>query len=235
VVSYRDNVIPSNSLERGALFQAKRLHRSARGGAFTLYDTFKYFDPEQLRRLAEREKSDLIRKDHTDCSWDMSFCFYLFYCPRPEAYDRQSQEDLRCYAIPTFKEYYFHHLELSFDGLAEVHHLFDTASDPARHFPAVLTSRIGWLVDKYFEERDGKLKGPHSHEPVLARHVYERLWDHVMPFSWFLVYRMLLGDSGSCGLNALRLVRGQLGDSDEVTVMPRYVLALGVEVGTPRG
>ena len=113
--------------------------------------------------------------------------------------------------------------------------LFETASDPTRHFPAVLTSRIGWLVDKNFEERDGKLKDRHSHESLLTRHVYERLWDDVMPLSWFLVYRMLLGNSGSCGLNALRLVRGQLGDSDEVTVVPRYVITLAVEVGTQRG
>ena len=155
VVSYRDNVVPSNSFERGALLQAKRLHRSAHSGAFTLYDAFKYFDQEQLRRLAEREESDLIRNDRYDCSWDRTFCFYLFYCPRPQAYDRQSQEDLRCYAIPTFNEYYFHHLEMSFHELAEVHHLFETASDPTRHFPAVLTSRIGWLVEAYFEKRKG--------------------------------------------------------------------------------
>jgi hypothetical protein len=234
VVSYRDNVTPSNSFERGALFQAKRLHRSRHGAAFSLYDAFKEFKVGQLHGLVELQDGHFIDKERYDWRYDQ-LCFYLFFCPRPQGYDQQSQEDLRVYAIPTFHEHYFHHPECSFPELAEAHHALQTASDPTRHFPALLASHVGWLWEEYLE-RDGETyREKTKHGPLLARHVYERLWDDVAPLSWFLVYRMLLGRTGSCGENALRIARGEFDEGHELRVLPRYVVTLGIQVGTSRG
>ena len=56
------------------------------------------------------------------------------------------------------------------------------------------------------------------------------------PFSWFIVYRMLLGEAGCAGDEALALVKGEREEQDtEVPVLLEYVLTVQVEVGTPRG
>jgi hypothetical protein len=234
VISYQDNVSPSNSFERGAIFQAKRLHRSRRSSDYTLYDAFKAFNAKQLLGLVELEDGHFVEKDDFDWRYD-EFCFYLLFCPRPQAYDRQSQEDLCTYAIPTFHEYYFRHPEIPFHQLAEGYHALETASDPTRHFPALLTSCIGWLRDEYLTKDGERYRESPRHDRLLARSVYEHLWDDVTPFSWFLVYRMLLGHTGSSGRNALRIARGESDNQQEFGIVPRYVMTLGIQVGTPRG
>ena len=91
VVVYRDHLQPENSFERGALFEAKRLYRSRYGDKYSLYDTFNELRTDQLLRLAKLEADESIKKEEADDNlpWDGRFCFYLFYCPRLEAYEEQ--------------------------------------------------------------------------------------------------------------------------------------------------
>jgi len=241
IISHRDYVRPSNSFERAVLFQAKRLHRSGNRADFSLHDAFGAFDQQQLKQLSDLIRGPLMKDGQLGCDWDGTFCYYLFYCPRLEAYDPQSREDLAYYTTPGGGWLDgWNRMEMQFHALAEAQLLLEVSSDPTRHFPAMLASPLDWLVQMYFVNRDNILQSSGNHEKVLARHVYERLWtgyhrEAVIPFSWFLVYHMLLGRSGSCSPNALRIARGLIRDDEDVPVRPRYVITLRSQAGRERG
>src|SRR5580698_1406089 len=80
---------PTESFSKAALFQAKRLYCQARRGpTYSADDRFVKFDPDQLLRIAE------LSERHSN------LLYYLFYCPRPEAYDVQSRQTLRYFTLP---------------------------------------------------------------------------------------------------------------------------------------
>jgi hypothetical protein len=236
VVKYTDNVQPRDSFTRGALFQAKRLYASATGRAYSVDDSFKEFDLAQLQRLNQIEtrlasqaaqvrgpSSDVIPGAFTH----HGLCHYLFYCPRIEHYDALSTEAIQRNLIPG--DGYF---DYSF-GL----HLYEFASDPGRHVPGLLASRLDWLLANYSgtsQSNRGVRSGSKTKPTV--REVFERLWNEVTPFSWFIVYGMLLGGAGSSEKAGIDLVRGASVDEDaDLPVAPRYVLTVEVQVGSVRG
>lgn len=228
IVSYRDHLIPASSFESGVLFQAKRLFTSAwpREFSYSLESKFESFDFEQLLRLAVLNRDGRYR-DERHHPRNGSFCHYLFYCPRPEAYDELSREEVHRYLVPAGDIFDY----------ARGWHLYDLASDPDRHVPGLVAADVRWFEGKYVEWRDQG--GPRIREkpkPPSARDVFQGMWDHTHPLSWFLVYGMLLGHWGSSSSQALALVRGEVADQDtETPILPRYVVTVRVEHGTARG
>jgi hypothetical protein len=61
--------------------------------------------------------------------------------------------------------------------------------------------------------------------------------DETDPFSWFWVYGMLMGRSGSSDRQALSLVMGNadVAIQTDFPILPRYVMTIRIEVGTQRG
>ncbi len=114
-------------------------------------------------------------------------------------------------------------------------HYNDFFSDPQRHVPGLLTSSVPSLFQKRFKRTRGgkilRIKGaklPSAHEVISA------MWEDTEPLSWFLVYEMLIGRHGASSPQALSLVRGEVTDANlSSPILPRYVLTLHVEVGTP--
>jgi len=220
IVSYRDHLVPAHSFESGALFQAKRLFPSPRRGesTYSLDGRFESFDFEQLLRLVVLEG---------DAHHHGGFCHYLFYCPRPEAYDELSREEVHRYLVPSGDIFDY----------ARGWHLYDLASDPERHVPGLIAAGMHWLEDKYIEWPDqGGPRICEKRETPSARDVFQEMWGQAHPLSWFLVYGMLLGHRGSSSSQDLALVRGEMPNQDtEIPVLPKYVVTVRVESGTAHG
>jgi len=131
------------------LLQAKRLYSSSKEGNYSLDDKFKAFEFDQLRKLAQIEErfSDLHRgPDRHPCR---GLCHYLFYCPRPQAYDERSREDIYRYLNPGTNIFDY----------ARGWHLYEFASDPARHVPGIIASDLYWLVEYGHGPSAGRCKG----------------------------------------------------------------------------
>jgi len=228
VVSYRDHLVPTHSFESGVLFQAKRLFPSPRRGesTYSLDGRFESFDFEQLLRLAVLERDTHHRRERRHPQ-NGGLCHYLFYCPRPEAYDEPSREEVHRYLVPSGDIFDY----------ARGWHLYELASDPARHIPGLIATDVHWLEGKYLEWPDQG--GPRICEKrgtLSARDVFQEMWGHAHPLSWFLVYGMLLGNRGSSSSQDLALVRGEMPNQDaETPVLPRYVVTVRVESGTAHG
>jgi len=145
IVSYRDNVLPKRSFEKGALFQAKKLYRSEQTTPYSLHDSFKEFDAEQLLRLAELQNEDdeMAEKRHRH-KFHSSLSHYLFYCPRLDGYDERSREEIHYFFIPSSDIFDF----------AEGWHKYELANSPDRHVPGILASAIDWLVNEHLERHE---------------------------------------------------------------------------------
>lgn len=228
IVSYRDHLVPGHSFESGVLFQAKKLFPSPRRGesAYSLDGRFESFDFKQLLRLVVLGR-DARRREETHPLRDESLCHYLFYCPRPEAYDELSREEVHRYLVPSGDIFDY----------AKGWHLYELASDPDRHVPGLIAADVRWLEGKYVEWPDQG--GPRIQKKrgiPSARDVFQAMWGHAQPLSWFLVYGMLLGHRGSTASHDLALVRGEMPDQDsETPILPKYVVTVRVESGTVHG
>ena len=235
VVVYQDNIVPENSFEKGALFQAKRLYATNIHQSYNLDDKFNEFDTEQLVQLIHVAETNSKLGDYPQIiPWRryQNLCYYLFYCPRPDGYEERSREQLWSYVIPPFRNHWFFHGLHDGEDFLEVMHIYELASDHQRHTPGLLASKIEWLGEKYLEIENSEIKiRPRIPKPS-AREAFEHLWTQVFPFSWFVVYRMLLGREGSSGPGAVRLVRGQNINSP---ILPRYILTIHAEAGTRQG
>lgn len=229
IVSYRDHLVPAHSFESGVLFQAKRLFPSSRHGelAYTLGGRFESFDFEQLLRLSKLEGGSRHERKRMSHMRQGSLCHYLFYCPRPEAYDESSREEVHRYLVPSGDIFDY----------AKGWHLYEVASDPDRHVPGLVATELHWAESRYLEFPDpgGPILRPKPDTPC-ARDVFQSMWHHSHPLSWFLVYGMLLGDRGTSSPDDLALVRGEAQKQDaETPILPRYVVTVRVESGTARG
>jgi hypothetical protein len=245
IIDYRDNFDSKNSFQKGAMFQAKKLYGTKGHQRYSLSDCFDELDPDQLHRMVDVASDGSLNKDPIYPEHSNGDVFhYLFYCPRVEAYDEPSQEEVWHHVIPSghrlFRYWRHHPMEWFEEGplfLAEAQHLHEYASDPARHFPGMIVSEIDWLKHEYLGN-DDKSQSHHKRKPrTAARDVYQRLWHQTDPLSWFLVYGMLMGRRGSSGKRALELVRGnaEAAAQTDLPVLPRYVMTVRVEVGTQRG
>jgi hypothetical protein len=226
IIRYDNHFRTGESFAKAALFQAKRLYGSARRESrYSERDAFQSLDGQQLLRIIELSEkySDLL--------------YYLFYCPRPEAYDDYSRAALRHLTIPILPLRHHHPLHWieEFGFLSWWTHLTEYASDPARHFPGLLASKIYWLRERYFDKSSAagatsrwvaKPKVP----ALSVRELYERLWNDVYALSWFLVYGMMMGYDGSAADAALGLARGD-EMSQELGLAPRYTMELRITVG----
>lgn len=241
VLDYRDNFNPRNSFQKGAMFQAKKLYGDKHHQRYTLNNCFDELDSDQLRRLIDMAHDDSLNKDELHPEHSNGDLFhYLFYCPRVEAYDEPSQEEVWHHVIPSgHRRYGYHPMKWFEEGplfMSETQHLHEYASDPDRHFPGLIVSDIGWIEHEYFGNGDKAM--PHKRKPrTTARDVYQRLWNQTDPLSWFLVYGMLMGRRGSSGSRALALVKGEAEKAPQTDfpILPRYVMTVRVEVGTQRG
>lgn len=141
--------------------------------------------------------------------------YYLFYCPRQEVYDERTRRKLRYFTLPNPHWRHFHpmHMMEDNDFLLEWSHIVEYASDPNRHFPGLIASRIHWLLS-----------------PPTVSDVYEKMWDDTHALSWFIVYRMLAGHEGSSQDDAISIARGD-GRSQELGIAPRYTLEPRIRVG----
>ncbi len=225
IVSYRDHLVPAHSFESGVLFQAKRLFPSTRRGEspYSLDGRFESFDFEQLLRLAVLERDARYQEEHHHPR-NGSLCHYLFYCPRPEAYDDPSREEIHRYLVPSGDIFDY----------AKGWHLYELASDPDRHVPGLVAADVHWLEGKYVEWPDqGGPRICERPETPSARDVFQEMWGHAHPLSWFLVYGMLLDHRGSSSSQDLAVVRGEMPNQDsETPILPRYVVTVRVELGT---
>lgn len=228
IVAYRDNVIPNRSFEKGALFQAKKLYRARADHPYTLHDSFKEFDPDQLLRLLKVFPNDEMNElphhkgDHCD-----NFCHYLFYCPRLDGYDEQSRQDIQHLIIPSSDIFDY----------AEGWHRYDLANDPNRHAPGLLASRLGWLVNEYIDIQQDRqfVTKPRKDKPT-AQQAFQHYWDDVYSLSWYIVYKMLMGDGGCSDSISMSIVRGNEKEQNtDNPILPNYVMTLRVEAGNPRG
>jgi hypothetical protein len=204
VVSYRDHIAPETSFSKGALLQAKRLYAKKGAENYDLSDQFREFDFDQLARLTQ------VQRSFENCI----VCYYLFYCPRPAAYQDRSLSEIHRYLACGGDLYDY----------AMGWHLYEYSSDPERHVPGLLVSRLEWFDDLPIARLNKRLP--------TARDAFQRHWGSVCPLSWFIVYGMLLGGSGCASDAAVRLVRGQAEVADP-PVLPRYVITIEVEVGQP--
>jgi hypothetical protein len=211
VIAYQDHLIPTNSFDRCDLLQAKKLyHRHLfRSGQYTLNDAFKAFNTDQLKTLSALQDTFSDTEDGFGC--------YLFYLPRPDGYENIDREAVYHYLVPT-----------DYHGVsAQGRHLYEYASDPDRYVPGLIASQLDWLKREYL----GNSK-PKSPNPT-ARQVFEQSWQETFPFSWYIVYRILMGNAGSSKPSAIDFVRGQSNDLDFSDFsFPRYTLTVSVSVGT---
>ncbi len=118
IVDYHDNLTPRNSFQKGALFQAKKLYNRRDHERYSITDCFDEFDPDQLRRMLEMAadpsfNADPARPENSDGD----LFHYLFYCPRVEAYDEPSQEELWHHVIRASHRLfgYWHHHPMWFE------------------------------------------------------------------------------------------------------------------------
>ena len=113
-------------------------------------------------------------------------------------------------------------------------HLEEYASDPNRHFPGLMASKLYWLQNEYLEHQDGSSSirwAAKSKQPApTVRSVYERMWNDTQALSWFIVYQMLQGREGSSSDEAVSMARGE-GASQDFGIAPRYTMELRVSVG----
>lgn len=219
IVEYRDYLAGAVTFTRGALFQAKRLYSGRPGQPYSLDDSFREFDVDQLERLVALEEETPLGPDDGPRRGrhpgQQPWCHYLFYCPASESYDKNSRERVRRLCLPN---------DDIFD-YAKGWHLYEYASSPSRPIPGLVVSQPSWLIN---ETRSGKGK---QFRPK-AREVFERFWGESQPFSWFLVYDMLRGRAGTSADSALRVVRGQAPtDTEQAPLLPRYVLTVRVQFG----
>lgn len=226
IIRYDNFYRPDESFSKAALFQAKRLYcRQRNGQAYSEQDRFEKLDVAQLERIAD------LGDRHNN------LIYYLFYCPRPEAYDEQSRKTLRYFSLPNshWRDMHpFHWIE-EYGFLPWWAHVEEYAADPNRHFPGLIASRAYWLQTRYLEKQSsssntarwiGKPKQP---SPT-ARDVYERLWNDAHALSWFLVYRMLTGSEGSSAPEAIGIATGDATAMD-LGIAPRYTMQLRISVG----
>jgi len=229
VLRYDNFFRPNESFSKAALFQAKRLFCASRnhGLSYSEDDRFESFDLKQLLRIVS------LSEKHS------RLLYYLFYCPRPEAYDEQTRRKLRYFTLPNSHWRHFHpmHMMEEFGFLPWWSHVQEYASDPNRHFPGLIASSIYWLQNQYLEKdqsstskSDGRWTVKPKHSPPTVRDVYERMWDDTHAFSWFIVYRMLTGHEGSSQDDAIGIARGD-GMSQELGIAPRYTMELRITVG----
>lgn len=232
VLRYDNFFRPSESFSKAALFQAKRLFcaQGNHGPSYSEEDRFESFDTKQLLRIVN------LSEKHS------SLIYYLFYCPRPEAYDEQTRRKLRYFTLPNSHWRNFHpmHMMEEFGFLPWWSHIEEYSSDPQRHFPGLIASRVQWLQNQYLErEQSASSKNDRSwtvkpkHPAPTVREVYERMWDDTHAFSWFIVYRMLTGHEGSTQDDAISIARGE-GISHELGIAPRYTMELRITVGGDR-
>lgn len=223
-----DNFFRSDeSFTKAALFQAKRLycaHRTRRQ-AYSEQDRFEGFDTKQLLRIID------LTERHS------SLLYFLFYCPRPEAYDEQSRRVLRYLTLPNSQWRSFHpfHWMEEYGFLPWWSHVEEYASDPARHFPGLIASKTYWLREAYLEKQksptgDARWAVKPKERPPSVREVYDRMWGETHALSWFIVYRMLTGCEGASSDEALGLAQGD-AMSQELGVAPRYTLEIRITVG----
>ena len=220
IVEYRDHIGDGESFTSGALFQAKRLYPRSLGQPFTLEDTFKEFDLDQLQRLTALQGTA-----HREGPRDMpgsaeGWCFYLFYCPRAESYDDNSRERARRLALPN-------------DNIFDYSmgwHLYEFASNPERQIPGLVVSQLSWLAELARTEPSVS-RQPRSTKLPTAAAVFQRLWGETHPFSWFLVYHLLTRRAGTTSDSALSIIRGHPDQSAEAPTLPRYVLTVRVQLG----
>lgn len=229
VVTYSDHVVPAHSFERGVLFQAKRLFASARRGStpYSLDDRFESFEFDQLVRIATLDRNKGRGEMPHDMPLDGGVFHYLFYCPRPEAFNERSREEIHRYLIPSGNIFDY----------AMGWHLYEIASDPDRHSPGLIATSVRWLAERYLEwpEHSGPRVREKKRKPS-ARDVFEQMWNEAHPLSWFLVYGMLLDRRGSSTPADLALVRGEtVAENVDTLVLPRYVVTVRVEAGTAQG
>jgi len=228
IVNYRDNITYNRSFEKGALFQAKKLYRSSPDQLYSLHDKFKEFDADQLLRFLKLQTDDEMREMHHHKSdLHSSLCHYLLYCPRIDGYDEQAREEVHHFIIPSSDIFDF----------AEGWHRYELANDPARHVPGLLASGLDWLSSDYLERnQDGHVTVKPRKDKPTARQAFQQFWEDVYPFSWFLVYKMLMGDGGTSDSHSLSIVRGNEKEQNvDNPVLPKYIMTLRVEAGTARG
>lgn len=229
IVSYRDHFVPGHSFETGVLLQAKRLFPSARRGesAYSLADRFESFESDQLVRIAILERDAGPGEMRHRRIGPGRLCHYLFYCPRSEAYDERSREEIHRYLVPSGNIFDY----------AMGWHRYELASDPDRHTPGLVATAVHWLEQTYLEwPEHGAPRIRDKKEKPSARDVFEQMWREAHPLSWFLVYGMLLDHSGSSSPAHLALVRGQTATQDtDTAILPRYVVTVRVEAGTEQG
>jgi hypothetical protein len=243
IIDYRDNFNTQNSFQKGALFQAKKLYGNRQHQRYSLTDCFDELDTDQLRRLVNMAEDANLRNEplHPDHTNGDLF-HYLFYCPRIEAYDDPSQEEIWHHVIPSGNRlfrYWKHHPIWFEEGplyLAEAQHLYEYSSDPSRHFPAMIVSDIDWIKHQHLNDGDKPISTKHRPKTT-SRDVYQRLWNQTDPLSWFLVYGMMMGRRGSSDRRALGLVMGNADAAAQVEspILPRYVMTVRVDVGVQRG
>jgi len=144
VLRYDNFFRPNESFAKAALFQAKRLFCASRNHrlSYSEDDRFESFDTKQLLRIVS------LSEKHG------SLIYYLFYCPRPEVYDEQTRRKLRYFTLPNSHWRNFHpmHMMEDFGFLPWWSHIEEYASDPNRHFPGLIASRIYWLQNQYLEK-----------------------------------------------------------------------------------
>jgi hypothetical protein len=99
VIDYRDNFNAQTSFQKGAMFRAKKVYGNPHRRKYSLSNCFDELDPEQLRRPL-------------DMANDQS----LFYCPRVEAYDEPSQEEVWHHVIPSGPRLYRYFWKLGLFG-----------------------------------------------------------------------------------------------------------------------
>jgi hypothetical protein len=227
ILRYDNFFRPGDSFSKAALFQAKRLYcRSRRGPAYSDDDRFEKFDTVQLLRIAE------LSERHGN------LLYYLFYCPRPEAYDEHSRRTLRYFTLPHSHWHDFHPMRWmdEYGFLPWWSHVEEYASDPNRHFPGFIVSGTSWLQHRYLEREkssqkvDARWAVKPKETPPTVREVYDKLWRDTYAFSWFLVYRMLSGSEGSSSDDAIGLATGN-EMSQELGIAPRYTMELRITVG----
>jgi hypothetical protein len=227
ILRYDNFFRPEESFSKAALFQAKRLYcRSRRGPAYSDDDRFEKFDTDQLLRIAK------LSEQHRN------LLYYLFYCPRPEAYDEQSRRTLRYFTLPNshWRDFHPFHWMEEYGFLPWWSHVEEYASDPNRHFPGLIASQTYWLQTRYLEKQkssekdDGRWVVKPKETPPTVRDVYDKLWREAHAFSWFLVYRMLTGSDGSSSEDAIGLAAGN-GMSQELGIAPRYTMELRFTLG----
>jgi hypothetical protein len=85
-------------------------------------------------------------------------------------------------------------------------------------------------------QQDGQfVLKPRKDKPT-AQQAFQHFWDDVYSLSWYMVYRMLMGDGGSSESRSISIVKGNEKEQNtDNPILPKYVMTLRVDAGTPRG